>query len=440
MKTYEDIEEKIAKFKYTLTVNVIYSDDDIETVHPDNVVSLSVEHNFVDNLFPITKLQISLSERSYYKILDNRNTIKVKLLLESSPVNQVDDIENDEIFFRRVLDCTMKPIIDKITPYKTKNLDSSDLEEENTDNMAEDTNEFNIMNLYLFKEDELNINKSLFNFIAEDCSVLDAIGYVVNQAGVKNLLISPPNNNTVYKQIIVPPSNYKECLLHLQKYYGIYNTNIVNYFDHDKTYILSRDVNNCPYTEEEPSIIYVYINSLDDADIQYNYGMYRDELDRKEYICIPNYAQFKTHMQKNAEIVGDEITILDQNKMENNAVVYDAESKTFKFNDHKIVMNKGNDNSSNTRNRIYTNSLSSASANTEFEFNYDKSELEVIIPFVDININNFTPNRKFILIFREAELNYKYSGEYYLDKINYNLSKSNDSYLSLHATCLFKKA
>lgn len=441
MLSYEQIARKVCQYKYSLDVRILYPDNKVEQIAEDNVVSLSVEHDFEQNLYPITKLQISVSERSYYKIIENKDDIEFELRLKCTSTDDSEDLEGDKnTFFNNIISTKLKPIMDKITPYKTKNLDSSDLEEdERTDINVKDTNEFNVMTFYLFKEKDLNMNKSLFNFIAEDVDILSVIGYLVNTMEVENLLISPPDNKNIYSQIIVPTGNYKETMNHLQVYYGIYKNGLKTYFDFDKSYILSKDINLSPYSENEPEIIYIYINSIEEFESMGYYGMVYDRSTRNEYICTPNYTQFKTHTQKTSEILGNEISILDQNKMENDAVLYDPNTGKYNFSELKVTMNKGDKDSKNNRQTIFTNNLSNDFINNEFEYQLDKSNLEIILPLADINIKHFNPNRKFILMFREQELSYKYSGEYFLDKINYNLSKNNGNYLSVYAQCLFKK-
>jgi hypothetical protein len=444
MLSLQEIEELASPYKYKLEASIIFDKELVYKINTEDILGLSIEHNYDNNLFPILRFQINLSNSTYYKILEYKDDTLFSIRLTNFIYYANKDVDDSQkTVENEVFKGYFKPILNDITPYKNSDFNKEDLEDSSGKGSTElntETYRMLPMTFYLFRINNLKVNNKLFNFIIEDNNITSVLGYLINEAEIDNLIISRPENEKYYNQIIVPPLNFKQTINFLQDNYGIYKTGTKVYMDFNKNYIINKNLEWAPRAENEPKKIILTIKKYTDVESANMDTFYYDGETNLQYIFTPDRTEVTNSKDMYKKLIADDIVILDQNKISNSEIVsYDKDSQTFSFEDFKTEINLIENKNDDTKKVVYVNTNDNAFNQEELKYEIENKETEITLPLSNINITDFNINRIFTLNFKDMEMAQKYSGDYYLDKLAYVVQSEGGVYFGLQAMCLFKK-
>ena len=415
--------DKINKYKYTVDIDVIIDEDKDKNIKAEKIeidrneiTDFIIEHDFRNNFHPILKVSLVLKTYNCKKIQNNKNNVKFNVKFNKYVY---DDRENkDDGKEQKVFSGYFQPIFISLPIDMTGEITKEELE----DTSLERRRYFEV---YLFNLEHINENKKIINFIANNCTSKDAIGYILNQVNLNKVIMENPNVTKEYSQILVPPKNFKNSIQLIAEQYGIFKEGYRQYVDFDRYYLLANKLNKkIPVEKNEyPNI---YINVVRNTDTgKLRIGSYIDSENKCYIINTANNIQANTYGILEREVSGDKMRIYERKELEN-AMTYNEKNKTFEFKKgykeeelksekYKAKLPSNKEHNEKITYVYNSNETDSAIGNISSESSY--TNLEFSLTFIDIDISFLTMNKRFIFKFLDINTAKVYNGIYMIEKL-----------------------
>ena len=417
--------DKFQKWKYIIDEFIILYPDGTSTEVPNHrIKSITIHHLYNQNLFPIFRTELVLSSKTYYNILKHKKDIKFKLRIQKF-YTEIGDTKKS--LYRDWINDTFDLILDD----DDYNPDQSMLQEEkemnsNVADLKDDENNLfevdNTIEFFLFKSELVDKFNVEVNAILTNATINDAIQYIATQADMDNILMTIPDNTTIYPELLIPPMQAKYALKFLDTYYGFYKNGMMLYSDMIShiTYLINYSSQCTAYQQNEkietniliPKKSNKYSSDLCSLSRQSNNDVYFIIGDNSN-ISIRNDS-----MSFNAYNSTD-VTVIDTfdgstSKSNSNVTIKDKKSTS-------IIENT-------TENKWYTDIYSSM-------INSKNVVMDVVLS--DYDADAIAPNKVFKIVFEDSLLASKYRGKLILCQTSHSLIKEGE-YFTLTSILNFK--
>lgn len=382
-------------------IDMILPNKEPIAVDPIRVSAFDITKDFDSSFFPIVHLVLNVSKDMYYDIIENKTSIKFRINLNSL------NLSDEKQLPKNVFNSLFTPFIDENTPYMERELTKKVRETEGTKDTITLRDFENIIELYLFKEDDIVNAKKITNVVIKRASMIDTITYLFTKSGIKsNVLMEPLDNNNIYNDIIIPPSNLLANLAYLENQYGLYNTWSTLFFDIDRIYLLSKRGGCWAYSTNEPKKVILNVGSNTSPNGIYstgglNNGVYGFNI-TKNAINVSSLSMTEDAIIGNNTIMINSITG-ETEKIDSNSIDRGG--------NYKVLVNK------------YDNPFI-----IQAEKNDNEDSYIVNINLKEFDMRAFTPNKEFIIYFEEEKANKEFGGLYRLTKLEYVFSKDGSMY------------
>lgn len=414
--------DKVQKWRYKPdTIELLIPGEKPQKIPNERLTGISIINNYEKNMFPVFKIEITLESSVYYKIIKYKNDVKIHLRImkyfhrNDSRETSINHIAIDDLF-QLILDDDSEDLLRSTKEDESRlNYQTMIKDDTNDMNMVDNSIEFFLYNADLIRGLKQNVNK-----ILENATVTDAIVYICTLANIKNLIMTPPTNNTKYKNLILPVMTCGKSLQFIDTYYGIYNTGSMIYFGLEASYILKYGGGCTAYRKNEVQNTSIVVPNKISA-----HTTEPGVLEKIE--DITNY------------IVADYRTIGSENRSISNDILYG--------NDVLFVDNYSGD-ITTTASGVNINGENSVKVELNLTENpwigetyiAQTSANSIVLPvrLMDYDIDMLTPNKRFNFIFEDAMLTKKYDGTYILANIEHTFIKDGDD-LGLGSVAVFKK-
>lgn len=382
-------------------IDMILPNKEPIAVDPIRVSAIDISKDFDSSFFPILHLVLNVSKDMYYDIIENKTSIKFRINLNSL------NLSDEKQLPKNVFNSLFTPFIDENTPYMERELTKKVRESEGTKDIVTLRDFENIIELYLFKEEDIINAKKITNVVIKRASMIDTITYLFAKSGIKsNVLMEPLDNNNIYNDIIIPPSNLLANLAYLENQYGLYNTWSTLFFDIDRIYLLSKKGGCWAYSTNEPKKVILNVGSNTSPNGIYSTG----GLDKGVY----NFNITKNAINVSSLSITED-AIIGNNTIMINSITGETEKIDSKSIDrggnYKVLVNK------------YDNPFIAQAEKNDNEDSYI-----VNINLKEFDMRAFTPNKEFIIYFEEEKANKEFGGLYRLTKLEYVFSKDGSMY------------
>lgn len=234
---------------------LLFPTEEIELL-PEALAHLAIFNDYEKNVLPIIQMNATFSREAYFKMIAQKDKVKIKLRIQKYYVkssNGQESLMSDYIndTFSLILNDNDENMYRVLTDQKTTTKKRSELEaiQQNDDKSVE---------LFLYKIDTVKNVRSMVNVILKDCTITDAITYVLHKSGISNMLLAPVDNTNLYEQIIIPPLSTVDALYWLDYFYGIYRYGTMFYFGVDRNYIMPYSGRSHVYEKNEIIENYIY--------------------------------------------------------------------------------------------------------------------------------------------------------------------------------------
>ena len=384
---------------------LLFPTEEIELL-PDALAHLVIFNDYERNVLPIIQMNATLSREAYFKMIANKDSVKIKLRIQkyyvrSSGTQQslMSDYINDT--FSIILNDNDENMYRVLTDQKTTTKKKSELE-------AIQQNDDRSIELFLYKIDTVKNVRSMVNVILKDATITDAITYILHKANISNMLLAPVDNTKLYDQIIIPPLSTVDALYWLDYFYGIYRYGTMFYFGIDRNYIMPYSGRSQVYEKDEIVENYIYCPAKGSSISATSSG----HLVRNED---------KTHTYTIVDV--DTLTI--RNKTDTTAIMQGLNARVINpyTNTIKDYNTKSTHKATNKRKNIIDATLNEYTGNIYTNLT---SSLDVTINAVSGYCDDsvLQPNHKYRMIFEDTALSKKYRGNYIMATKTTELIKS----------------
>ncbi len=384
---------KLQSWRYSIYSCIVLVNDEAIQLDKMCVTGIELVNDYFNNTFPIFKLNLILDSDTYYKILNNKTEVKIKLRLQkyyqlygSNKKSMYKDFINDTFV---IIDDTMDISRD----------DDLDLQEKiNKSNSDDELEMYDYpLELFLYREETSTGVKTQINNILKNVTLSSVIGYLFGVSKIKNALVSPLENNKTYEEILLPPLTINRQLLHLDAMYGFYRYGSVIFFGIDRTYILNFKGGCTAFENREKPETCIYIPKI--TSVQ-NSGIGSIESNDNRHYINWNYEEINI---SNRSVTKDVLSGSD-------VLVINTSSGTTSKSTSNTVTN-GDANVA-----IIENEGENEWLNTTFTAQTSSNSLIISGMISDVDVEALTPNKKFSLVFEDQKLTNKYKGTYFLSK------------------------
>ena len=412
-------------WKYEVTEFTILYASSTYNVPVERITALDIVNDYEKNIVPIMKLNMTIEPSVYNEIIKNKQNIKLKIRMQkfyTEPGSEEKSLKRDYI-----LD-TFNLIIDEQDVNVDNFIDKETKKNKNTNEPKNDTNELNHQlannnEFYLYKQDTLSAMRWALNNVLVNCTMVGAISYVAAIVGLKNIIMSPLENNQVYPEVLLPPQSALNTLQYLDTNFGFYKAGTLMYFAEDYGYILNYKGGCTAWRKDEIKDTTILIPNKGGT-----FGTLSCSLTKKGQ---ENERKFIVVKAENVTISNDSIS---NNVTEgNNATIINNTTQTTS----NTTSGAEGAGVSNT-NVITTSSNNPWLADT---FATQKSANSIVISCgcSDFDINVIAPNKRFTFIFEDTSNTEKFKGEYTIASSNINFKKDGNDF-TINASMTFKKA
>lgn len=407
MRTYRN------NIKYKVeSLDIIFSNGNIENIKPGMVTHLYIEKDFDNSYFPIMNLSVVMDDKVYDRINNENETVKFRLKINKMVYTANGKYVKYESFCNDIFICFLnKEVIirDKEAYDDKKNVERSSTQNDRANNR----------NFYLFKEDVVKCKK-VHNLSIKSSSLTDLVVYLFQVTDIRKLLMSKIDNPSGINDLLIPTGNIAECLKYVDELKGFYNRGSLLFFDIDTAYFIDKSSKCTAWRKNEVRVTHMHVSNKQGIDSQIT-GVYVDK-DRKSSHIFANTDRIKivnTNLV-NDQLNGNNITIVN-NKSRNVSQVNEKLTQVGKANKKVLVAKEDN--------KYMVEAL---------KYRMKENECVMDISFLGIDIGVLSPNKEFLLTYEDTKHNLLYGGNYRISKSVTTLRKDGEELVG-NIECLFKK-
>jgi len=403
-------------YKYTVDSMDILFPEEVEPtkINTNFITGILLEHDFDNDYFPVFKLSVSIEPKIYFKILSNKLKVRFRLRMQKYAYDGNKDFQ----FKKDIVNTVFCVFMDENTPYFDETSYKESKLVERTGTTPRDL--ANVYSFYLFKESDLDNSKKIVNNVITNSNLTDTITYLLSTCGMKNVLMSPLQNKSIFKEILLPPLTLLNNLLYLNQQYGFYTKGALIFFDLLCMYIIESNSKCTAFIKEEYTRTVFNIKEVTNPN-SFTPGSFIIEKEKENHINItPDSINIYSNSVVADQIIGNNFIIIDpkQGTVEN----IKPETVQRGVGTYQVLVNN------------YGNEYSNNDAKTR------KIENNTVINvnISDFNIDAITPNKEFIFIFDNTKINSTYSGSYRLTKRIIQFKSEGNEFI-MSGICEFKK-
>lgn len=413
--------------KYQVSTLVFMMGDKRIEMDPSNIIMIEYLCDYESNLRSILKVKLRMDIRKKIWLLKNKRDIKCKF--ELCKIGMDTDLEefvtnpetvwNEEfgIYFNdeeEELDITV--LEDRLNLNDNDEADLNNIEAENYFESQ------NIQDVYLFNQKLISASMATYNDVFTKDTMQQFVGRVLTKTKHTNVLISKFENDEVYEELLVPALPAYKAIAYLDQYYGFFKKGSIIFYDVDCMYIINAN-GKCTAKRDNEWTETSFLVSRLDTSIP-GHGMIKRENEKVSYISVPegNVNPRKFSMLNNASVGSDaEVVIVDDTSINNN----EADQSYIDKRNKNIVYQHKADNK-------YTGDMIKA--------RMEEAEMVINISGENYDINAFTPNREFQVIFEEQLKQDKYGiYKYRLSYAYHCIKLESDGYMSSAHRIILKR-
>ena len=416
-------DDVIQKWKYHVAEFKVFVNNkeyDLKT----RLKSFNISHNYETHLYPIFQVQVVMDSDVYYDIMKYKDTAQFHVRIQKyyrklgkQNASLYRDYINDK--FNLILDDSDFDV-DK-TIKEEKNIRDYKKTKQSTYNDLVFTD--NIIELFLFKKEYNEKMNMMVNELLQNATVSNAIQYLAGVSGLRNILMSIPDNTTEYSPLIIPPLKIKDAIRWIDTYYGFYKTGMLFYIDSISNiiYILKYDGKCTAYMSGEIKDVNIMIPKRSSKYTSELGGLYRYKNNDGYYIIANNSnMSIRNETVSYNMIDAMDAVVVDSYTGDISKLISNGETP-----DSRAVRVINNKTENKWYGDIYTTTTSSKS-------------IVIDAHLGDYDTQSVTPNKRCKLLFQDSDLSRKYNGDYKIMQVNNTFNRDGADF-QLNSIIKFKR-
>lgn len=396
-------------YRYKINKASIVFPDGLYELPIERILSINIEEDYLGSVYPVFSLSLGMEQSLYQKILQYKDQLKFQLDIRKYILKEKAD--GIEPVHQPYLNQQFSLILDDENNFTNKDVHKLEYPKG-------DKNEMNALTtaleLYLFPPDIVKTNRTSINKIFSKCNVVDAIGRILEEAGVKkNVLMPKVDNIKVYDELVIPPMKLTDGINFISSYYGVFKTGLIYYFGYDATYLLPYCKRSKCLLAKEQEVVTIVIPKMGSAigDKMCSVKKLGEETpyviaDSSGFIPRSENTTAKALFAEDVDIVDSESGVSASKSKNKGTVIQNFESEFYR-DSHKAKM--------------------------------DALQTTMEVTVKDCDLSVFTPNKIYQFVFEDTAMTKKYNGFYHLVKFMQGFTKE-EAVLRGGAVCTFHKS
>ena len=399
----EDIQQQ---WRYVVSeFDIIYPKKTIK-LPTERIVGMNIYNDYENNLFPVFRCSVVLEPSKYLEIVENKEDVKFKIRIQK--YYRLIGTDDKKSLLRDYINDVFTLILDDDAYDPDEGLKKS--EERTTGDKFNDEDQLrytnNKIDFYFFKSSLIKGMKKTSNAILENCDMSTAIAYLCNSGKIGKVLMSPIENATKYKQIILPPQSIAQNLVYLDNQFGLYKAGSLIYMGLYRGYILNHKGGCTAYQNKEYKETNIMIPDKGKAQTTESCMLNRKNItDKYNVVLRADDVSISNETVTNNVLSGNNATIVNTN-----TEMIDTSSIDSNNTDGSTVV-------------LTTTSENKFISNT-FAFQRALNKVVITCSAVDVDLHALEPNKKFNFLFEDTKLAKKYKGMYIISSMNAVFIKS----------------
>lgn len=268
-------------YKYKVVSCVMATVDGNVKIESGMIQGMYLEKNYDEDNLPIFLIQIAMGAEMYQKIAKSQDSTLVSLNIESEVEGENGSFSETSTYIKdifTILTTNATPFLDQKTIDNSKESSSYGEGTVTPSDMAK------AYTFILARRKDLDTTKKIVNTVLTSTDIITAVSYAMSASGCNKVLMSRPDNNTKYNELMLLPIPLINQLRYLNNYYGVYKEGAQIFFDFDRTYFIRKTASTCTaYDSTEPLVVGIYVYDHSNS-TGFSKGSYTNTKDRIGYI------------------------------------------------------------------------------------------------------------------------------------------------------------
>ena len=363
---------------------------------------LTIVKDFNSTIYPLFKLELYLSPDEIRNIQSKWKRSLFYITLDEWEENERDGIASEKTGIKYIDNESFEILnLDQNQSTKVSDIDSN--------SAAIPRVSFPIE---LIPSKAMSNNRVISNTIYTSCTIQDVLLAELssNAQGDYRYLVSPPDNERFYEDVIVPPLPFNQVLDYLDRIFGLYKGNLQVFFDVDKGFILST-TKQTNEPEKFPEI-HIELSAEELGGVLRGASARDSQANATRFRVSGLGSQIQFMAPAEAELGGETIRLVNTSQ----SVLIDAECQELDIGELKPSQQKpkerviwkrfdnplAEDKVKNERREAYSKLIC----------NIDNAHLDVLTPWITIQVKTASPN---------ANL---YEGNWRIERVDIVLNKA----------------
>ena len=240
------------QYKYTINDIVISKKGTNEqlVIPATFIKSITIVNNYDQNIMPIIQVVASVTKDVYKALTIDEANLKALLVMYKSIVNS--EVPARELVFNKTFEIRNEY---DVQPEEFRTF----LNEKEDENIIDSENPNALVDASFYLLDIENINRyRKLGSLSVNTTMTNALAAAFASRGFNSVLMNRINGE-YSGNIVVPTGNLLATLSHLNKYYGIFDTNYIFFMDITKNYLLDKINLGKAVEENEPSRVSLFL-------------------------------------------------------------------------------------------------------------------------------------------------------------------------------------
>lgn len=481
--------DKIEKWRYNInTVEISIPNEGVITIPTERFINFQIFEYYETHMFPIFYIKLSLEDYYYYMILKNKEDVQFHLRIDKYPTTLNDNGTAKSTINYADTNTGIKTgwINDYFSLIRDDDKDDmgraqkeqewiKNYEERTTDtDPAKDDHalnkEDNVVEFYLFNKNLVDATKTNICEVFSNVTITDVLMYLFKLVGIKNLLMAPPDNKKVYKELFIPKMSIMSAFRFIDTYYGIYSSGSYIYFGLKKAYVLpfsgkcnAFQKNEIKYTgiiipynltsehssspgtlkKKESKVKSRYIVADYRSFEARNLAVSNDYLNSNDIELVDAYSGQKTVSKTNAKknsTTTTTSTTSTSNKKKNTKKSTPKKKKTYSLGKrNQSLLTK----QEKTERKTFVKQLENPTENSFYGTTYvarsDAMAVVISINCMDYDVAGIHLNKQFNIYFEDDEYYEKYKGSYAILSVTHGFTKMGEEDFQITTTLILAR-
>ena len=352
---------------------------------PEAIDAIIIEREYDKLLNPILEVKLTLPPLIKKFIIERKNDIKFRLRIQSVyyPIddNGMVDETRTGIYNDIINDIFVTYTVDE-NEFGDEFLYNKSVETQDLKSAASILSNYTeSYSLFLWKVGHVEALRRVVNGVYSNSNIVSVLVRCFNEYGIDKVLISPPDNQTQYSQIVIPPLHIMNLPKFIDENYGLYYRGTTFFYDFRCLYVLNRNGFCDAYEngEYKRTIITVVGSGISDTK---RLGVAKNEEYEESYLfAFSNDMGIMNPSKVNDIISGSNMYVIDSRNNRTSDINNPNGTGTYRIMEDKFgnAYNKG-----------------------QYVSNVLEENLKINASFQDYDLNIFTPNKEFVFNFTDS--------------------------------------